>query len=72
MAQAKDKWLDELMLKHANILVLRFSNDKILSQTLAVSAEVAQAILERHGWPRNIQDRLKALITLKRRPMVSL
>jgi very-short-patch-repair endonuclease len=59
---AKDEWTDKLMAEHGNILVLRFTNERILGQPHAVSAEIAAKLKQRHNWPRTICGRFDEFI----------
>lgn len=60
---AKDKWTDELMLEHDNILVLRFTNEIVLEDTHKVVVAVATALRDRHNWPLRIKAMFNKLIS---------
>ena len=60
---AKDKWTDELMLKHDNILVLRFTNEEVLNDTYRVVAVIVTNLRNRHNWPKRLKDKFDKLLS---------
>ncbi len=56
----KDEWSDELMLKHGDILVARFSNHEVNTNMHRVIAAVVGLLRDRRDWPKNIKQELNA------------
>jgi very-short-patch-repair endonuclease len=63
-AQArKDVWTDELLLKHGDILIIRFLNEDVTSNIHDVVARIVTYLRDRREWPKSIIQDFDKLIT---------